>query len=121
MTCSTSWKSTQVKRNFFGGRIGEAALTCRGHRAWATFAPSWCGGIPNVLLIHIWREVSGTREAHTGSLLCSVVTRALPYNRKGGGRVTEWESDSLIVLGDRESLLHVSRDRRHGEEVDEHA
>lgn len=104
MTCSTSWKSTQVEQNSSGGRIGETALTCRGHRAW-----------------HIWREVPGTREAHSGSLLRSVVTRVLPYNRKGGGRVTEWESDSPIVLGDRESLSHVSRDRRHGEEVDEHA
>lgn len=104
MTCSTSWKSTQGQYSCLRGRTGETSLTCRGQRAW-----------------HIWREVAGTRETHPGTLLHGVVTRALPYNRKGGGNVTGWESDSLIVLGDRESLLRVLHFRRQGEGVNEHA
>lgn len=90
MTCSTAWKSTQVQQPCTGSRIGETSLTCRGDSAW-----------------HVWREVSGTRETHTGSLTSGATARVFPYNRKGVGKTTEWESDTLIVLGGRESRLHV--------------
>jgi len=99
MTCSTAWKSTQARQPRAGGCFGETSMTCRGDRAW-----------------HVWREVTGTRETHTGTLTSGVTARAFPYNRKGGGRVTVWESDTLIVLGERESRLHVSREYAgHGE------
>ena len=97
MTCSTSWKSIQEQLSCFRSRYGETSLAYRGHRAW-----------------HIWREVTGTRETHTGSFLFGVMGRALLYNRKGGNEAAVWESDSSIVLGDRESLLQ-------GEGMDEHA
>ena len=86
MTCSTAWKSTLAQQPCAGGRIGETSKTCRGDRAW-----------------HVWREVTGTREAHTGSLLSGATARVFPYNRKGGGKTTVWESDTLIVLGGRDS------------------
>lgn len=103
MTCSTSWKSTQVQPRCIRGRYSETSMTYRGQRAW-----------------HAWREVAGTRETHSGSLFHGVETRILLYNRKEGSRVTEWESDSLIVLRDRESLLHIFKFRRYGEGVNEH-
>jgi len=81
MTCSTAWKSKLVQQLCAGGRLGETSKTCRGDRAW-----------------HAWREVTGTRETHAGSLSSGVAARAFPYNRKGGGRVTAWESDIFIVL-----------------------
>jgi hypothetical protein len=104
MTCSTAWKSIQVQQTCTGGRLGETSLTCRGNSAW-----------------HVWREVSGTREAHTGSLTSGATARVFPYNRKEGGRTTAWESDVRIVLGGRESRLHVPGDTGHGEGVHGHA
>ena len=105
MTCSTAWKSTQVQHPCTGGRNGETSMTCRGNSAW-----------------HVWREVSGTREAHTGTLTSGATTRVFPYNRKGGGKTTVWESDVLIVLGGRVSRLHVPEViTGHGEGVHGHA
>jgi hypothetical protein len=104
MTCSTAWKSIQVQQTCTGGRLGETSLTCRGNSAW-----------------HVWREVSGTREAHTGSLTSGATARVFPYNRKEGGRTTVWESDVRIVLGGRESRPHVPGDTGHGEGVHGHA
>ena len=104
MTCSTAWKSTQVQQLCTGGRIGETSMACRGDSAW-----------------HVWREVSRTRETHTGSLLSGAMTRVFPYNRKGGGKTTVWESDVLIVLGGRESRPHVPVGTGHGEGVHGHA
>jgi hypothetical protein len=104
MTCSTAWKSKQVQRHCTGGRLGETSLTCRGDRAW-----------------HVWREVSGTRETHTGSLTSGATARVFPYNRKEGGEATVWESDTFIVLGGRESRPQVPGIAGHGEGVYEHA
>jgi hypothetical protein len=104
MTCSTAWKSIQVQRSCAGGRLGETSMTCRGDRAW-----------------HAWREVPGTRETHTGSLTSGATARVFPYNRKGGGKTTVWESDILIVLGGRVSRLHAPVSMGHGEGVYGHA
>jgi hypothetical protein len=65
--------------------------------------------------------VSRTREAHTGSLTSGAMARVLPYNRKGGGKTTVWESDVRIVLGGRESRPHVPVVMGHGEGVHGHA
>ncbi len=48
--------------------------------------------------------------------------RVFPYNRKGGGKATVWESDTLIVLGGRVSRPHASAVKtEHGEGVYGHA
>jgi hypothetical protein len=113
MTCSTAWKSIQVQRHCTGGRHGETSMTCRGDRAW-----------------HAWREVTGTlrlcaqctaRETHTASLTSGVTARVFPYNRKGGGKTTVWESDIFIVLGGRESRPQASGITGRGEGMYEHA
>ena len=104
MTCSTAWKSIQVQHSCIRDRIGEISLACRGESAW-----------------HVWREVLRTRETHTGSLLSGATSRVFPYNRKGGGKTTVWESDVRIVLGGRESRLHVPEVPGHGEGVHGHA
>jgi hypothetical protein len=104
MTCSTAWKSTQAQEPCVRGRIGETSMACRGESAW-----------------YVWREVTITREAHTGTLLSGATTRVFPYNRKGGGEVTVWESDTRIVLRERVSRLQASGSMRHGEGVYGHA
>jgi hypothetical protein len=94
-------KSTLVQRHCTGGRHGETSKTCRGDRAW-----------------HAWREVTGTlrqaqctaRETHTGSLTSGATARVFPYNRKGGGKTTVWESDMFIVLGGRDSKARTAEE-----------